>query len=53
MIMKKLFSTVLVAAAVVAAALFVLQREEKRLRLLYAKVEKRLSMKKNPMTVEF
>ena len=52
-IMKKALPIIIVALAVVAAALLLLKREEKRLRAIYRLVEDRLSLKKNPMKVEF
>jgi hypothetical protein len=51
--MKKALPIIIVALAVVAAALLLLKREEKRLRAIYRLVEDRLSLKKNPMKVEF
>ncbi len=51
--MKKALPIIIVALAVVAAALVLLKREEKRLYAIYRLVEDRLSLKKNPMKVEF
>ena len=51
--MKKVLPIIIVALAVVAAALVLLKREEKRLHAIYRLVEDRLSLKTNPMTVEF
>lgn len=51
--MKKILPILLVAVAVVAAALVLLHREEKRLHAIYRLLEDRLSLKKNAMKVEF
>ena len=51
--MKKVLPIIIVAVAVIVAALVLLHREEKRLRTIYRLVEDRLSLKKNPMKVEF
>ncbi len=51
--MKKILPILLVAVAVVAAALVLLYREEKRLHAIYRLLEDRLSLKKNAMKVEF
>lgn len=51
--MKKVLPIIIVAVAVIAAALVLLNREEKRLRAIYRLVEDRLSLKKNSMKVEF
>ncbi len=50
--MKKALPIIIVALAVVAAALVLLHREEKRLHAIYRLVEDRLTLKKNPMKVE-
>lgn len=50
--MKKAIPIIIVAVAVVATALVLLRREEKRLRAIYRLMEDRLSLKKNSMTVE-
>lgn len=51
--MKKALPIIIVALAVIVAALFLLKREEKRLHAIYHLVEDRLSLKQNPMKVEF
>ena len=51
--MKKILPTIIVAAAIIAAALVLIWREEKRLRAIYRLMEDRLSLKKNAMKVEF
>ena len=51
--MKKALPIIIVALAVIAAALLLFKREEKRLHTLYRSVEDCLSLKKNPMKVEF
>jgi hypothetical protein len=51
--MKKALPIILVGLVVVVAALFLFKRQEKRLRAIYRLVEDRLSLKKNPMKVEF
>lgn len=51
--MKKALPIIIVGFAIIAAALLLLKREEKRLHAIYRMAEDRLSLKKNPMKVEF
>lgn len=51
--MKKALPIIIATVAIIAAALVLLHREEKRLRAIYRLMEDRLSLKKNSMTVEF
>ena len=51
--MKKALTVMIVVAAAVAGALFLLYREEKRLCAIYRCVDERLNLKKSPMKVEF
>ena len=51
--MKKALTVMIVVAAAVAGALFLLYREEKRLRAVYRQLDERLNFKKSPMQVEF